>query len=162
MATIPSIPRVTPGGPAAYLGQVRQVIDGIASAGSRTLALEESGALCLFDQAAGMTYTLPAPVIGTQFEFAVRVTITSNSSKVITDAATTFIVGGAALLNSGATTGQFFAANGTTHRSINGNGSTTGGIIGDRYRFTCISSTVWQVDAVMNQTGIAATPFATS
>jgi hypothetical protein len=47
-------------------------------------------------------------------------------------------------------------------RSVNGNGTTTGGIIGDRIRVTCISATKWAVDAVMVQSGTAATPFATS
>ena len=163
MPAVPStFPRVTPGGPAALLGPVRQVIDGIASAATRTLTPDESGSLVLFDQAAGMTFNLPAPQVGLWYEFAVKVTITSNSAKVLTDAATSFLVGGIGLQNSGATTGQFFAANGTSHRSVNGNGSTTGGIIGDRYRVTCISSTLWQVDGIMNQTGTAATPFATS
>lgn len=163
MPAIPSpasLPRISGGGPCIGVGQHRQVIDGVGA--TRTLAPEESGALCLFDSASGVVYTLPPPVVGMQFEFATKVTITSNSAKVLTDAATTFVVGGAALVNSGAATGQFFAANGTTHRSINGNGTTTGGIIGDRIRFTAISSTLWQVDAVMNQTGTAATPFATS
>lgn len=163
MPAIPSpsiLPRLNPGGSCIGPGQYRQVIDAVGA--TRTLAPEESGALCLFDSAAGVVYTLPAPVVGMQFEFATTVTITSNSSKVLTDAATTFVVGGAALVNSAATTGEFFAANGTSHRSINGNGTTTGGVIGDRIRFTAISSTKWQVDAVMNQTGTAATPFATS
>lgn len=161
MPAVPStLPRVTPGGPNALLGNHRQVISGVGS--TRTLAPEESGALCQFDSASGIVYTLPAPVVGMQFEFIVTTTITSNSSKVLTDAATTFMVGGAALVNSGATTAEFFAANGTTHRSINGNGTTTGGIIGDRIRVTAISSTQWAVDAVCNQTGTAATPFATS
>lgn len=161
MATLASnVPRATPGGPVYALGQYRNVIDGVGA--TRTLAPDESGSLCLFDSAAGVVYTLPPPVVGMQFEFATKVTITSNSAKVLTDAATTFIVGGVGLQNSGATTGQFFAANGTTHRSVNGNGTTTGGIIGDRYRLTCISSTLWQLDGVMNQTGTAATPMATS
>lgn len=161
MPTPPSnVPRVTPGGPSLGLGFFRQVIDAVGA--TRTLAPEESGALCLFDSASGVVYTLPAPVVGMQFEFLTKTTITSNSAKVLTDAATTFVVGGAALVNSGATTAQFFAANGTTHRSINGNGTTTGGIIGDRIRFTAISTTQWSVEAVMNQTGTAATPFATS
>lgn len=161
MPAVPaSLPRATLGGPVAALGQHRQVIDAVGA--SRTLAPEESGALCLFDAATGQVFTLPAPVVGMQFEFLVKVTITSGSSKVLTDSAATFLVGGAGLLNSGAATGQFFAANGTTHRSVNGNGSTTGGIIGDRVRFTATSSTLWQVDGLMNQTGTAASPFATS
>ena len=160
MAAIPSIPRLNPGGPCIGTGQYRQVISGVGA--TRTLAPDESGALCQFDSASGVVYTLPAPAVGMQFEFIVTATITSNSSKVLTDTATTFMVGGAALVNSGATTAEFFAANGTTHRSINGNGTTTGGIIGDRIRVTAISSTQWAVDAVCNQTGTAATPFATS
>ena len=161
MPAIPtSLARLNPGGSVIGPGQYRQVIDGVGA--TRTLAPEESGALCLFDAAAGVIYTLPAAVVGMQFEFLTKVTITSNSAKVVTDAATTFLVGGAALVNSGAATGQFFAGNGTTHRSTNGNGTTTGGIIGDRLRFTAISTTVWAVDGVMNQTGTAATPFATS
>lgn len=164
MATVPSsIPRLTPGGPVAALGQYRQVIDNVGA--TRTLAPEESGALCLFDSASGVVYTLPTPseqTIGLWYEFLTKVTITSNSAKVVTDAATTFMVGAAVLVNNGATTGEAFSANGTTHRSINGNGTTTGGIIGDRIRVTCISATLWAVDAVMVQSGTAATPFATS
>lgn len=138
---------------------VQVIGDAVAT---RTLLPAEAGAMCLFDSAAGVVYTLPPPVAGMEFEFVTTVTITSNSAKVLTDAATTFVLGGAALVNSGAATGQFFAANGTTHRSINGNGTTTGGIIGDRIRFRALSSTVWFCDAVCNQTGTAATPFATS
>lgn len=152
--------QVNNGIPSVQTGLARQVISGVGA--TYTLGAQESGALCMFDRAAGVVYTLPPPTLGMEFEFATNVTITSNSAKVLTDAATTFVVGGAALLNSGAATGQFFAANGTTHRSINGNGTTTGGIIGDRIKFTAISSTVWAVTAVMNQTGTAATPFATS
>ena len=160
MATSPTFPRVTPGGPSVALGFHRQVIDGVGA--TRTLAPEESGALCLFDSAAGVVYTLPAPQVGMQFEFLTKTTITSNSAKVLTDAATTFMVGAAALLNNAAATGEAFSANGTTHRSVNGNGTTTGGIIGDRIRVTAISSTLWAVDAVMVQSGTAASPFATS
>lgn len=160
MPAVPTaLPRATPGGAVAALGQHRQVIDGVGA--TRTLAAEESGALCLFDAAAGVVYTLPAPVVGMQFEFLTKTTITSNSAKVITDAATTFLVGAAVLANNAATTAEAFSANGTTHRSVNGNGTTTGGIIGDRIRCTAISSTLWAVDAVMVQSGVVATPFAT-
>ena len=161
MAQIPTgIHRLNPSLPCLGTGQFRQVIDGVGS--TRTLAPEESGALCLFDSASGVVYTLPPPQIGMQFEFLTKTTITSNSAKVITDAATTFLVGAAVLANNAATTTEAFSANGTTHRSVNGNGTTTGGIIGDRIRVTCISSTLWAVDAVMVNSGVVATPFATS
>jgi len=160
--TLQNYEQLSYGGPGLSMHRAKavQVIgDAVAT---RTLTAKEAGATCLFDRAAGVVYTLPAPVAGMQFTFITTVTVTSNAAKVITDAATTFVLGGAATLNSGATTGEFFAANGTTHVSINGNGSTTGGIIGDRITFTALSSTVWFVDAVLNTTGTAATPFATS
>lgn len=127
---------------------------------TRTLLAKEAGATCLFDRAAGVVYTLPAPVAGMEFEFTTTVTCTSNAHEVDTDGAATFILGGVALVNSGATTGEFFAANGTSHVKIAMNGSTKGGIIGDAIRFRALSSTVWQVTGVCNQTGTAATPFA--
>jgi hypothetical protein len=143
-----------------HTAAARKVIsDGVAT---RTLTIKESGSLCAFDLAAGVVYTLPTPVAGAFFDFITTVTITSNSAKVITNLATEFLVGAAALVNSGATTAQAFAANGTTIRSVNGNGTTTGGIIGDSFRLTAISATQWAVSGVLVNTGTAATPFATS
>lgn len=160
--TLQNYEQLSYGGPGLSMHRAKavQVIgDAVAT---RTLTARESGATIQFDRAAGVVYTLPVPVAGMQFTFVTTVTITSNSAKVITDAATTFLTGGVALINSGAATGEFFAGNGTTFVSTNGNGTTTGGIIGDRLTFTALSSTVWFVDGVMNQTGTAATPFATT
>lgn len=143
-----------------HSAQARVIIgDAVAT---RTLLAKESGALCLFDRAAGVVYTLPSPVIGMTFEFAVTVTITSNSAKFITNLATEFLVGSCVLANTAATTTEGFAANGTTIRSWNGNGTTTGGLIGDRIRVTAISSTQWFVEGLATNTGVVATPFATS
>lgn len=161
MPAVPTfLPRLQPGGSVAALGQHRQVIDNVGA--TRTLAPEESGALCLFDSAAGVVYTLPAPVVGMQFEFLVKTTITSNAAKIITDAATTFLVGAVVSANSGATTTTAYAANGTTIRALSSNGTTTGGTIGDRYKVTAISSTQWAIDGQVVATGTTATPFATS
>lgn len=136
---------------------VQVIGDAVAT---RTLIAKEAGALCLFDRAAGVVYTLPAPVAGMVFEFTTTVTCTSNAHEVDTDGAATFILGGVATVNSGATTAEFFAANGTSHVKISMNGSTKGGIIGDVVRFVALSSTVWQCTGVVNSTGTAATPFA--
>lgn len=161
MPAIPTaIARLNPGGASIGTGQHRQVIDGVGA--TRTLAPEESGALCLFDSASGVVYTLPAPVVGMQFEFVTKTTITSNAAKVITDSATTFLVGAVVSANSGATTTTAYPANGTTIRAISSNGTTTGGTIGDRYKVTAISSTQWQIDGHVVATGVTATPFATS
>lgn len=162
MPAVPtSLPRLQPGGAVAGLGQHRQVIDGVGA--TRTLAPEESGALCLFDRAAGNVFTLPAPVPGMQFEFRSTVAVTSNASKVITDAATTFMVGslmGGSLAVAEA--GDVFQADGTTIRAVSMAGSTTGGLIGGSFTLTAISSTVWSIEGDFVGAGTIATPFATS
>jgi len=143
-----------------HTAYAQEVISGQGA--TRTLLPRESGALCLFDRAAGIVYTLPPPVVGMTFEFVTTVTITSNAAKVITDSATVFLVGAINTVNSGATTAQAFAANGTTIRALSSNGTTTGGTQGDTYRVRAISSTQWAVEGIVVNTGTAATPFATS
>jgi hypothetical protein len=143
-----------------WRGQHRQVIaDAVAT---RTLLPKEAGALCLFDSAAGTIYTLPTPVIGMMFQFGTSISRTSNAHKIITSAATEFLTGGVVSGNSGAATAEFFAADGTSIRAISMNGTTTGGVIGDSFEVVGISTTVWFVRGVTNNTGTAATPFATS
>lgn len=161
MATIPSIPRATPGGPVAALGQFRQVIDGVGA--TRTLTPDESGALCLFDRAAGVVYTLPAPQVGMEFEFATTVAVTSNAAKVITNASTVFLIG--SLMGGSLTvadSGDVFQGNGTTHVAVSMSGSTTGGLVGGRMKFTAISATQWVVEGDFVGSGTLADPFATS
>ena len=163
MATIPSIPRVAPGGPVAVLGGYRQVIDGVGS--TRTLAPEESGALCLFDSASGVVYTLPpasASTIGLWYEFFVKTTITSNAAKVITADTSTFLIGAVTMASIATATVGGFSANGSTIRAISANGSTTGGILGECYRIECISATQWKITGMCIGSGTLATPFATS
>jgi len=153
--------QISYGGAASqWRGQHCQVIaDAVAT---RVLLPKEAGALCMFDLATGVIYTLPTPAIGMTFNFGTSITRTSNAHKVITNLATEFMTGGLALVNSAAATGEFFAADGTTIRACSSNGTTTGGIIGDAYTCIAISTTVWFVRGVLNQTGTAATPFATS
>jgi len=164
MATISAnFERVSYGAPDGSIqtGEHRQVIDGVGA--TRTLLPEESGALCLFDAAAGVVYTLPAAVPGRQFEFSTTTAITSNAAKVITNAATVFIVGsvmGGSLTV--ADSSDVFQANGTTHVAISSNGTTTGGLIGGSYKLTCISSTKWLIEGDFVGSGTLADPFATS
>lgn len=158
-----TLERLDYGSPAgcAAAGIHREVISGVGA--TRTLLPSESGALCLLDAATGVVYTLPAPVVGMQFEFLATVAVTSNAYKVITDAATTFLVGGAIMGDvTIATSGDYFEADGTTHVAISANGSTTGGLLGERYTVTCISSTQWAIEGVLHGAGTLATPFATS
>jgi hypothetical protein len=98
-----------------------------------------------------------------EFEFRSTVAVTSNASKIITDAATTFMVGS---LTGGslavAEAGDVFQADGTTIRAVSMAGSTTGGLVGGQIRCTAISSTVWSVSGEFVGSGTIATPFASS
>ena len=164
MATIPStLERLNYGSPAGCIatGLHRQVIDGQGA--TRTLLAEESGALCLNDRAAGIVWTLPAPAVGLQFEFLASVAVTSNAYKVITDAATTFIKGGVIIGDvTVAQSGDYFEADGATHVAISEDGATKGGLLGDRFTVTCVSSTLWVIHGVLHGAGILADPFTTS
>lgn len=149
-----------PPGGSMWRGQAKQIIsDGVAT---RTLLPKEAGAICCFDSASGVVYTLPPPVAGMTFSFATTTTITSNAAKIITDAATTFLLGAVSLVNDAATTAESFLANGTTIRAVSSNGTTTGGVAGDFYTVTALSSTVWFIEGQLINSGTAATPFATS
>lgn len=142
-------------------GLHRQVIQSVGA--TRTLLPEESGALCLMDRAAGVVYTLPTPVEGMQFEFEATVAVTTNAYKVITAAATEFMVGGVIMGDvTVATSGDYFEADGTTIVAISEDGATKGGLLGDRFVLTAISATQWVIHGVLHGAGTLATPFATS
>jgi len=146
---------------ATVTGGSRAVISGQGA--TKTLAATDSGSLCLFDRAAGIVYTLPAPTVGLSFDFYVPVTVTSNAHKVITDAGTTLLTG--SLINIDTDSSNAVAAwtgDGSTHVSVSMNGTTTGGLKGTWMRFTCVSSTLWLVTGIDEGNGVVATPFATS
>ena len=142
-------------------GRHREIIQSVGS--TRTLLPKESGSLCLFDRAAGVVYTLPTPVEGMTFDFATTVTITSNAAKVITATpASQFMLGTVFGYTTDATEIDGFSADGSTHVAISSNGSTTGGVIGDRYTLTYTGST-WLIEGnIFCGTATPATPFATS
>ena len=163
MATPTDIERLSYGGPKGSLGlgQHRQVIQGEGA--TRTLLAKESGALCLFDRAAGIVYTLPTPVEGMQFQFLVTVSVTSNAHKIITAAATQFLVGKVIMGDvTVAQSGDVFTADGTTIVALSADGATKGGLLGEEYTVTAISATQWAIEGVSHGAGTLATPFATS
>lgn len=142
-------------------GLHNEVIQSVGA--TRTLLAAESGALCLFDRAAGNVYTLPAPVLGMQFRFRATVAVTSNAYKVITNSASVFLIGSVMLGSlTVAESGDVFQGNGTTHVSISMDGATKGGLVGGELIFTAISATQWSVSGTMVGAGTLADPFATS
>lgn len=140
-----------------------------ASGGTtRTLTAANSGSLNLFDSAAGITYTLPAPVVGLYYDFIWTTLQTSSAHVVVTDAGTTFLQGSITMFSGenvtpSATLGpKQFAGNGSSHIKTTTNGTTTGGGIGGWMRFVCTSATLWTVTGVINSpSGSIATPFST-
>lgn len=121
----------------------------------------QTDTLFIFNRLAGTTVTLPAPTVGAKFTFVMGTVPTSNTDKVITDAASTFLTGGVYMDK--ALTITRYDADGTTIRSLNLNGTTTGGLsIGDQITFTCITATQWVVSGTVSGSGTLATPFATS
>lgn len=164
MAISTNLERLNYGGSSGSIqtGEHRQVIQSVGA--TRTLLAKESGALCLLDRAAGVVYTLPTPVEGMQFEFLATVAVTSNAYKVITATiASEFLIGGIIMGDvTVAQSGDYFEADGTTHVAISANGSTTGGLLGERYTVTAISATQWAIHGVCHGAGTLATPFATS
>ena len=126
-----------------------------------TLTADDTGALCLFSTAAGYTYTLPTCERGLHFTFIVQTTITSVGAKIMC-ASGDFLVGTILQGTDGTFTQAAVTANGTTHVSWNGNGSTTGGIIGDYVEVVGLGNNQWVVYGQNTATGTEATPFATS
>lgn len=149
---------------ALLTGVARQVISGVGA--TRTLLPGESGALCLFDRAAGVVYTLPAITardVGMEFEFLATVAVTTNSYKTITNAATVFLVGGITMGSLAlAESADTFLANGTTHVAITEDGATKGGLVSGTYKVTALSTTQWGIRGLTVGAGTLADPFATS
>ena len=130
---------------------------------TRTLSVDESGSTCLFDRAAGIVYTLPLAVPGLVYDFVITTTITSNAAKIITGAGTELLIGGYVNVDTDTSNAvAAFTGNGSTHVAVSMNGTTTGGILGTKLRFTCLSTTRWFVEGIVQGSGIVATAFATS
>ena len=147
-----------PGLPNLMSGHCRIVNSGEGA--TRTLLQKESGALCMFDKADGIVYTLPAsPIVGTYFDFAVSVSITSNAAKVITGSASNYIGGGVFGVTDVITASDWFVATAASTVYIALDATTKCGLIGGAFRMTAISTTVWQISGVVVGSGTPATPF---
>lgn len=146
-------------------GRVQTVL---ASSGNTTITAATSGSTRLFDSAAGITYTLPAPVVGLTYRFVWTVSQSSSNHIVVTDAGTTFIGGGCSMFSGtdvtpSATLGpKFFAANGTSHIKFSSNATTTGTALGSWLEFVCYDATHWFAYGVIDSpSGSIATPWST-
>ena len=161
MTTPTDIERVSYGGPTGslQLGEHRQIIQSVGAA-TRTLLAKESGALCIFDRAAGETFTLPTAVEGMQFEFLATILQTGGvySTRCATGA---FLLGAVQSGELGALM-DVFQANGTTHLGIATNATTSGGLVGTTWKVTAISATQWVISGLTVTTNAGTDPFVTS
>lgn len=131
----------------------------IAVTASRTLGTSEQGTSVAVDAAAGLTLTLPA-ASGTGYEYDVwvKTTVTSNNL-VIQVANSTDVMSGVCLTaqDGGDTIVAFETA--ASSDTITMNGTTKGGIKGDRIVLKDVASGNWAVRITCSATGTEATPF---
>ncbi|KKK51845.1 hypothetical protein LCGC14_3110870, partial [marine sediment metagenome] len=138
-----------------WKGARREIITGKENGTtSYQLLPEQSGALIVSNSLTGALYTLPTPVVGMWFEFFTKLASTSNEVKVVTKTiASEFIVGtltafeAFAQINDSGT--SYPSLVGTSNVSINQNGTDTGGLPGDNFILTAVSSVLWVVSAGM-------------
>ena len=93
--------------------------------------------------------------------FTFVVSTTAATIKLITGAAD-YLLGQTIIGPSAGGAASMFAANGTTIRSLNLNGTTTGGIVGSYFNVMPISANTYWVWGNLIGSGSLATPFATS
>jgi hypothetical protein len=137
-------------------GSLKNVVN-LTSTAAPTAA--QSGTLFTLSAAAGFVVTLPTPVVGLTYEFAILTTVTSNSYKIITSAGTVFMQG---VITQGATTASLFAANGTSHVAITMTGGAVGGFVGSYFAVQCLSATLWEISGFNLSASTPTTPFTTS
>lgn len=133
----------------------------VSGSGATKSLIDADAGPVLMDRAAGIVFTLPAPKVGLEYDFIVTTSLTSNAYTVNTDGASTFIVGSITGGIEGAATDEIHFANGTTHVGISMNATTTGGLVGTRFKLKAISATLWAVEGVASCTATPATPFTT-
>lgn len=130
------------------------------TAATYTLTSEgNSGTTLTLSRAAGITCTLPASVgDGSTFEFFVNTTVTSNSDIIKVANSTDVMAGVAVVAQDGGDTVVAFETAATSD-TITLNGTTTGGIKGDRIILKDVAAGFWFVNIIMSGTGTEATPF---
>lgn len=125
---------------------------------SRTMKLDDNGGTFVLNAAAGLTITLPAASgLGTEFEFIVGTAVTSNND-VIQVVGNDTMTGRCMMAADAGDTSVVFetAADSDT---ITMNGSTKGGLKGDRIKLRDIAADLWSVEMECAGTGTEATPF---
>ena len=126
---------------------------------SRTLTASDTGTVITVNAAAGLTLTLPAAAgSGRRYEIVIGTTVTSNSVITRVANASDTMRGVAICAQDAGDTAVAFEA-GATADTITMNGTTTGGLLGDRIILIDVAANLWSVSVIMSGTGTEATPF---
>jgi len=119
-----------------------------------------AGGIVVINAAAGSTATLPASDgSGARYEFIIGTTVTSNSVIVKVANASDVMAGVAIFSSDNAADATISFETAASSDTITMNGSTTGGIKGDRIILTDVAANLWHVQIVAAATGSEVTPF---
>lgn len=133
----------------------------VVNATASTLAVTEAthdGKVVTLNRAAGIAVTLPAATgSGAKFTFIVGTTVTSNTT-TIKVTGNDVMTGNAIIANDSDATVSGFET-GADSDTITFDGSTTGGIKGDKVELIDIATDLYFVNIIGSATGSEATPF---
>ena len=126
---------------------------------SATLTPSDAETICTVNAAAGLTLTLPAASgSGAKYMIYIGTTVTSNNVIIQVANASDVMAG---LVVSAADAGD--TLNGwetaSTSDTITLNGTTKGGVKGDRYELIDCAANLWAVNGWSSSTGTEASPF---
>lgn len=143
--------------------QVREFAgSGLVNATASTLtvtAATHAGRVVTLNRAAGIAVTLPdATGSGSRYTFVVGTAVTSNTTTIKVPDANNTMRGIAYVAQDAGDTIVAFEA-GATADTITFDGSTTGGLVGDRVELIDIAADLYQVNVFAAATGTEATPF---
>lgn len=126
---------------------------------SATLTRSDADTVLTVNAAAGLTLTLPAAAgLGDTYEIVVGTTITSNNLVVQVANASDTMTGLCLIAQDAGDTSVVFET-ASTSDTITMNGSTKGGIKGDRIILKDVAANLWSVNIMASGTGTEATPF---
>lgn len=123
---------------------------------------KHAGKLLTLNRAAGIAVTLPAAEgSGHVYEFVLGTTVTSNSTTIKVANASDVMVGFVHQAADGGSTNNLYET-AATDDTITLNGTTTGGLAGDRFRLRDVklggTTPVWLLEGCISSTDAEATP----
>lgn len=132
---------------------------------STTLTRSDAATVVTVNAAAGLTLTLPAATgLGDTYSIVLGTTVTSNSVIIKVASATDWMAGQIFVSSDNAADAAISfetatGAIGSRSDTITLNGTTTGGLAGDRFVLVDIGTGQWEITGWMSATGTEVTPF---